>query len=141
MINKALVINDDVISLMVTCKMISKAGFARETVTAQDGQEALSYIDTCLGMNSATPAELPEFIFLDLHMPVMNGWDFLNVFSEKYANLLPHVKVAIISSYVSEEELARLRQYGIVLDYIPAPMNLGKLSDVKEKFNRLRNAA
>lgn len=141
MINKALVVNDDIISLMVACKMISKAEFARETVTAHDGREALSYLDDCLLKNRNTPAELPEFIFLDLHMPVMNGWDFLNEFSEKYADLLPGIKVVIISSYVSDEELVRLRQYGIVLDCIPAPMNLGKLSEVKEKFNKLRNAA
>jgi CheY-like chemotaxis protein len=141
MINKALVINDDTISLMVACKMISKAEFAKETVTAHDGQEALSYIADCLLKSSNTTAGLPEFIFLDLHMPVMNGWDFLNIFSEKYADLLPNIKVAIISSYVSEEELVRLRQYGLVLDYIPAPMNLGKLTEVKEKFNRFRNAA
>lgn len=141
MINKALVINDDIISLMIACKMISKAEFAKETITAHDGQEALSYIDDCLLKSSNTPAEIPEFIFLDLNMPVMNGWDFLNIFSEKYAGLLPNIKVAIISSYISEEELVRLRQYGIVIDYIPAPMNLGKLSEVKEKFNRIRKAA
>lgn len=140
MINKALVINDDAISQMVACKMISKAEFAREIITACDGKQALAYFESCIG-DSLKTAELPEFIFLDLNMPVMNGWDFLHIFSEKFSVLFPHIKVAIMSSYISDDDLSRLRQYGVVLDYIAAPMDLGKLSEIKKKIGRARHAA
>ncbi len=141
MINKALVINDDAITRMVACKMISKAEFANETVIACDGQAGLSYFDGCLKAGNTGMSELPEFIFLDLNMPVMDGWDFLEVFSKQYAVHFPSVKIAIMSSFVNDADKQKLQQYGMVLDCIAAPMNLGALSAIKEKFIRSRSVA
>ncbi len=141
MINKALVVNDDAISLMVASKIISKAQFASETLTATDGQAALAYFDDDSSKENAAKA-LPEFIFLDLYMPGMSGWDFLEIFSQKYASRFPGVKVAIISAQLDDADMKRLAKYGsVVLDCIPAPMNLGRIEEVREKFIRTRNMA
>jgi CheY-like chemotaxis protein len=138
MITKALVINGNAISLMVACKLINKAQFANETITASSGQMALAYFDDFIVKGDSAKA-LPEFIFLDLYMPGMNGWDFLEIFSQKYASRFPGVKVAIISSYLNEDDMVRLEKYGVVLDCIASPMNLGRLEEVRDKFIRTKH--
>lgn len=137
MISKVLVINDDSISLMIATKLLRKAEFANETLTAENGEMGLSFFENG-GLNGG---EIPEFIFLDLFMPVMNGWDFLEIFQEKYAPLYPDVKIAIMSSYVAPDDLERLQGYDVVLDCVPTPMNFEKLAEIKDRYLRLKQTA
>ena len=67
-----MVVNDDEISLFVSSKMISKTAFAADVITAGNGLKALQVFDQLL-LNSRTPSDVPELVFLDLHMPVMDG--------------------------------------------------------------------
>jgi CheY-like chemotaxis protein len=137
MITKALVINDDSTSLMIATKFLDKARFADETVTATDGQLGLSFFET-MSEEGGNATEAPEFIFLDLFMPVMNGWDFLDIFSEKYAGLFPGVRIAIMSAYIDPEDQQRLAQYDVVMDCISTPLDLVKLAEVKQKYLDLK---
>ncbi|MBV9988507.1 MAG: response regulator [Chitinophagaceae bacterium] len=136
MISKALIINDDHTSLMIATKFLHRSGFADQTVTATDGQLGLSFFESLPAGDSNAA---PEFIFLDLFMPVMNGWDFLDIFSKKYAPNFPGVRIAIMSAYVDPEDQQRLAQYDVVLDFISTPMNLEKLAEVKQKYLDLKN--
>lgn len=135
MISKVLVINDDSISLMIASKLLKKAEFASETLTAENGEMGLSFFENAGG------EAIPEFIFLDLFMPVMNGWDFLEIFQQKYAPLYPDVKIAIMSSYVAPDDFERLQGYDVVLDCVPTPMNFEKLAEIKDRYLRLRQTA
>ncbi|NCI46596.1 response regulator [Sediminibacterium soli] len=132
MLYKSLVINDDPLSMMITRKLIDIATFSKETVSAVNGEDALTYFDSFVSGNSSSP--VPEFIFLDLSMPVMDGWGFLEVFSSKYASLFPHVKVAITSAFLDNNDLLRLEKYAMVIGYFPPPICLEKLADIKEKL-------
>ncbi len=134
MIKKTLVVNDDNTSLLIVCKMINKARFADETLTAVNGQLALDYFEKAVAQGKAHFDAAPEFIFLDMYMPIMNGWDFLDIFSKKYAHLFPGVKIAVVSSSVDPEDMVRLEKYGVVLASVTTPMSLEKLNIVKEMY-------
>lgn len=134
MIKKTLVVNDDPTSLLVACKMIIKAQFANETVTANNGEDALAYFENAVSMGKEHFGEVPEFIFLDMNMPIMNGWDFLEIFSKKYAGIFPEVKIAVLSSSVDQSDLIGVTKYGVVLASVSSPINLEKLNVVKEMY-------
>jgi CheY-like chemotaxis protein len=138
MISKALIINDDQTSLMITTVFLNKSGFADKTVTATDGQLGLSFFET-LSQEGGNTTEAPEFIFLDLFMPIMNGWDFLDIFSKKYACQFPGVRIAIMSAYIDPEDQQRLAQYDVVLGCISTPIDFVKLAEVKQKYLDLKN--
>ena len=134
MIKKTLVVNDDTVSLLIACKMISKAQFANETVTAKDGEAALAYFENVVSKGKEHFDDAPEFIFLDMYMPIMNGWDFLEVFSKKYAAIFLRVKIAVLSSSVDPGDLMRLEKYGVVMASVSTPISMEKLNLVKDIY-------
>ena len=82
MLDSILFIDDDPITLML-CKMVTKkASFSNEIATSKNGEEALQYFNTLkeIGPNNELKKQ-PQLIFLDLNMPVMGGWEFLESFS------------------------------------------------------------
>lgn len=134
MIKKTLVVNDDAVTLLVVPKLIQKAAFANETVTATNGEDALVYFENIVLMGKEHFGEVPDFIFLDINMPRMNGWEFLEIFSERYAPIFPEVKVAILSSSMIQSELLGLNKYGFVLTSVIPPINIEKLEIVKNMY-------
>ncbi len=134
MLQKVLVANDNELLLMIAKKMIGISNFAKETITATDGLEALEYFDDLL-QNEADPAsKAPEFMFLDLHMPNMNGWEFLKVFTENYSVHFPDLRVAILSASVEMKEILLLAKYPIVVDFVSTPINEEVLNNIKNKY-------
>src|SRR6476660_5317871 len=102
MLNKILSVDDDPITVMLCRKVILKANFARHTDIAQNGEEALHYFDNLILQESN---DYPELILLDLNMPVMGGWEFLDNFSKTYAGAFTHTKVIVLSSTIDPQDV------------------------------------
>jgi CheY-like chemotaxis protein len=111
-LNRILLIEDDATFVFITKKIISKANFTGELKVFGNGQEGINYSEL-----------LPEVIFLDLAMPIMDGWGFL----EEYMLLLPKLKrnitIYIVSSSVSPHDVERARNISIVSDFIVKPIS------------------
>jgi CheY-like chemotaxis protein len=113
--------------------VIKKAGFAKEVITAKNGREGLAWFSAYFSKNNNTPKpEPPQLIFLDLNMPVMNGWDFLEDYLMKYSDRLVNTKVVIISSTVNPEDFSRANRYEIVIDFINKPLTTEGLEDLMQ---------
>lgn len=136
MFKKIMVVNDDEISLFVSSKMIGKTGFSREIVTARNGLKAIQVFDNLL-LNSKVPSDVPELVFLDLHMPVMDGWEFLETFGEKYAYIFPSVRFVILSSSIDPDDIQKLTRFSSVIDLIRNPLTFEVLTNLKEKFSKI----
>ncbi|MDQ6813954.1 MAG: response regulator [Bacteroidota bacterium] len=131
MINKVLCIDDDQITLVLCAMVIKKASFAQEVLTAKNGREGLSWFSAYFSKsNKSERQDPPALIFLDLNMPVMNGWDFLEDFLMKYADRLPQTKVVIVSSTVNPEDFSKANRYDIVIDFINKPLTTEGLEDL-----------
>ena len=135
MINKAFCIDDDSVSLMLSDKVIKRTAFAKEVITAKNGKEGLEWFSAYFATDNVAKQELPQIIFLDLNMPVMNGWDFLEGYLMKYAERIPELKVVIVSSTVNPEDFLKANRYDIVIDFINKPLTDEGLSDLtRNKF-------
>ncbi|HSU50381.1 MAG TPA: response regulator [Segetibacter sp.] len=133
MINKVLCIDDDQITLVLCDMVIKKAGFAKEVLTARNGKEGLAWFSAYFSKNNTNEKqEPPKLILLDLNMPVMNGWDFLEDYLMKYSDRLPETKVVIISSTVNPEDFSRANRYEIVIDFINKPLTTEGLEDLMQ---------
>ncbi|NDP28623.1 MAG: response regulator [Flavobacterium sp.] len=128
MLDTILCIDDDPITLML-CKMVlAKASFSREIATAKNGEEALKYFDTIKINNSINK---PQLIFLDLNMPVMGGWEFLDSFSTSDYSDYNNTKVIILSSTIDPEDLEKSKKYPMVIDFLSKPISKDMLEYIK----------
>ena len=133
MFRKTMIVNDDEIALFVSSKIIGKTNFADEVITVTNGLKALQVFEDLL-LNSKNPDQAPEIVFLDLHMPVMDGWEFLEIFEEKYGGIFPAVRFVILSSSIDPDDLEKIKRFSSVIDLIQTPLNFDILNELREKF-------
>jgi CheY-like chemotaxis protein len=133
MIRTVFCIDDDLITLALCEMVIKKSSFAEDVVTAKNGKEGLNYFSSFFSRtNTSLVEEPPQLIFLDLNMPVMNGWDFLEEYLMKYSDRLPDTKVVIVSSTVNPEDFSRANRYDIVIDFINKPLTVEGMEELME---------
>lgn len=133
MLDLILCVDDDPITLML-CKMVlSRSDFAKEIITAQNGEEALNYFDDLKLNNLGNEInKYPLLIFLDLNMPVMGGWEFLDHFSqEEYRTQFKDCKVIVLSSTIDPDDINKAKTYPMVLDFLSKPISKEMLEDLK----------
>ena len=132
MIRKVLCVDDDSISLTISQLLLKRTGFAADVDTAIDGSDALDYFEKLFAANSSPAEAAPELILLDINMPVMNGWDFLQEYMPIYASRLPATKIVILSSTIDPEDFALARQYPVVIQFISKPLSIESLDELKK---------
>jgi CheY-like chemotaxis protein len=132
MLDTILFIDDDTITLMLCKMVISKSLFSKEIVTAKNGKEALQYFNTLKQANTNAQLSKPQLIFLDLNMPVMSGWEFLDSFSTPEYSEFNNTKVIILSSTIDPEDLEKSNKYPMVIDFLSKPISKEMLEYIKE---------
>lgn len=132
MLDTILFVDDDPITLMLCKKVISKAAFSDQIITAQNGEEAINLFHTLLNNTEET---VPKLIFLDLNMPVMGGWEFLAEFSKPTFEQFHDIKVIVLSSTIDPEDLEKIKEFPMVMDFLPKPISLSMLNKVAKALN------
>jgi CheY-like chemotaxis protein len=132
MIDKVLCVDDDSISLTISKLLLKRTGFANHVLTAIDGNDALHFLDEFFKNNTSPAEEAPNLILLDINMPVMNGWEFLDAFIQQFADKLQNTKVVILSSTIDPEDFARAKKYSIVAQFLSKPLSVESLLELKE---------
>ena len=123
-----LIIDDDPVYRFAAVRTIAATGLSGHITECNDGQEALDYLTN----NASTPTNLPDIIFLDLNMPVMNGWDFLKAFHSYLHNVTKSIYVYIVTSSIDTSDMERSKEFGHVTDYLIKPV-------FKETFAQILN--
>ena|SRR5882724_7404427 len=115
MIN-VLLVEDDRICNFVSEKMLEMIGFDLDIRTALNGKEALAVLKDYS----------PDIILLDLDMPIMNGFDFLEAFKNLDLPNKENVKIVIVSSSDNPKDIAYAKQNGID-KYLVKPIEVASL--------------
>lgn len=122
-----LLIEDDPITIMVCERIIRMTGFADQLKSATNGQEAMDYLQEQARKGSQ---DMPDIIFLDINMPVMNGWEFLEQFHNVEPLFSKQPSVYVLSSTVDPEDYARAASYGIVKRFVSKPLTKDVLESI-----------
>jgi CheY-like chemotaxis protein len=123
---RILLVDDDRIYQFAARKTIEATGFAENIAVYSNGEEAINFLRT----NSFDNGTLPDVIFLDVNMPIMNGWEFLDAYTSIKPNLTKPVTIYVVSSSVDEIDVSKSRQYDTVKGYIVKPV-------LREKFRQI----
>ena len=119
-----LVIDDDDINIFIIKKIVEKTGYNIEMTAKSNGQLAIDFLNESIKNNNP----LPHLILIDINMPVMNGWEFV----EAYTNLgiTQHVDLYILSSSVYENDIEKTKSYSNVKSFISKPLSIERLVEL-----------
>ena len=121
---KLLVVDDDDINLFIIKKIVEKTGFDIDMVSRSNGQQAIDYINEAIAQNNP----LPKMILIDINMPVMNGWEFIEAYE---ALTIEHkVDMYILSSSVYENDIEKTKSYKAVKGFISKPLSMERLTEL-----------
>mgnify|MGYP000427090715 CR=1 FL=1 len=126
------IIDDDDIYQYAFKRALGNVKIQKKILTFSDGEEALDFMVDNVGNAS----DLPDIIFLDINMPIIDGFQFM----EEYVKIKPRVgkKITIymVSSSVNPEDLNRAKSISEISDYIVKPVEVSKLSELLVDLNK-----
>ena len=118
------IVDDDKIITLVHRKMVLKSNFHADPLSFLNGKDALDYI---LNNNSI---EKTYCILLDINMPLMNGWEFLDAINQH--KIAARILVFMISSSVDKVDKEKAKTYPLVIDFLEKPISLKILEELKK---------
>ncbi|MFB9861936.1 response regulator [Rufibacter immobilis] len=129
-VSKVLLVDDDPTAIFISLKLLKKMGVAEEFETANNGLAAFDFIRTNCLPASGTPTNCPELILLDIKMPVMDGFEFLEAFRQ--LDLSPMPQVIMLTSSMHPKEIERARNLNVV-GFLTKPLTQTALINVLEE--------
>ncbi len=127
-IEMACIIDDDDMYVNLITKVINMRNLVKNLLIFKNGKEALDYFVGAL--KKLEERKIPQVILLDLNMPVMNGWQFLNSLSEYDFPELKNSTLYIVSSSINPADIERSKAINLVKDFLIKPVTVDQLSEV-----------
>jgi len=112
------IIDDDETTQFVVEITIDNTNLAKNIAIFSDGKEAIDFFT----LNVNNPENLPDIIFLDLNMPIMDGWQFLDHFAILKPQIVKKITICITSSSTNQNDIIRAKKYSDVTEYIIKPI-------------------
>ena len=122
-IENAFIIDDDDIYIFGIKKLVQIKKLCKEIHTFSNGFDALQRLKEL----EAQKKPFPEIILLDIKMPVMNGWEFMEKFSEIDESLRKDTKTYMVSSSIDPEDIEKANKLREIEEYIIKPIDLNTL--------------
>lgn len=123
---KVVLVDDDQIFVYLTSKAIEQTHLIDLIRIFSNGLDAINFLKE----NSENANALPEIILLDLSMPIMDGWQFLEEYIRLQPRLAKTITIYIVSSSISPTDLLKAKNISAVSDYIIKPVTKEKLIEV-----------
>ncbi len=122
------IIDDDEIYLFSVKKVLEMNKLSDKVLEFRNGQEAIDFFSTCYD-----PENLPDVILLDINMPIMNGWEFIEAFKKLKPNFPKDILLYVVSSSVDRTDVDKAKSLSNVHDYLIKPMTASQLKNIYQK--------
>ncbi len=128
-LNTIMLVDDEEITNIVHHAIIAKMQVCDDVRTYLSAREALRDL-----INLYEKEQLiPDYLFLDLNMPGMTGWEFLNELGNGYTEIAVRTKIYVVSSTQNPDEIQQAADHPYVNGFIGKPLSEGKLSAILGK--------
>ena len=122
-------IDDDEIYQFIFRKQIEISNPKSQVHIFPNGKKGFDYLKDTF----KTPDNVPRFIFLDINMPIMDGWQFLEEFSALEDKLTKDINIYLVTSSIDERDVAKANRIRYVKEYLVKPISENKILEVLQK--------
>ncbi|HVD99234.1 MAG TPA: response regulator [Cytophagaceae bacterium] len=131
-LNKSVVclIDDDEVYQFIFRRQVEISNLASQILIFPNGQKGFDYLKNAL----KDPGSLPKYIFLDINMPIMDGWQFLEEFSAIKNELTEDIHIYLVTSSIDERDIEKANKISDVKEYLIKPISEHKILQVFEKL-------
>jgi CheY-like chemotaxis protein len=128
-----ILIDDDFISVFLTEKFLRREEFSEQITSFQSPEQALEHV------RQVIPDNVPDIILLDLNMPLMSGWDFLEALRPHEAQLAGRCLIYILTSSLAPMDKIRAKDYDLVAGVINKPLDRAKVQAIRAQVAESRS--
>jgi CheY-like chemotaxis protein len=123
------IVDDDDIYQFTISRTLEIQKTAEKILTFPDGEMAIQFISE----NLDKPARLPDVIFLDINMPVMDGWQFLEAYEKIKSGVLKEITIYLVTSSIDPTDVERARNISTIKKYLTKPIEPEMLRGLIER--------
>lgn len=127
---KMCIVDDDRIHQFTVSKTIKYNNLATEVIVFSDGKEVYDF----LVEHKDDGQMLPDIILLDINMPVMDGFQFLECYKQIKDKFLKKITIYMVTSSLDPVDINKARQIDDITDYLTKPVRTSQLADIIEKW-------
>lgn len=115
-----LLVDDCEADQLIARKIMQITGFAKDVVVKNSGQSALDFLKDARNH----PTDIPDVIFLDLNMPILDGISFLRAFEDLPNEVKENCKIIVLSSSDNREDIRKVSDSGYVKKVLTKPLTI-----------------
>lgn len=124
-----LILDDDELNNQILATVLEDFSFVENILAFNDGWEVLQFLEN-------SKSKFPDILLIDLKMPTMEGEDFIRKYESLFFNEFPDSKLIVLTNSTLSREKDNVMAYRSVIDFITKPVEVDKLREVLERFNR-----
>ena len=123
------IIDDDDIYQLIIKKLVQRSQVFEEQHYFKNALDVLERVE-------GSQLMLPDAILLDINMPQMDGWQFIERLRKLYANLGENTSIYIVSSSIAYSDKERTEAYPEIAGFLSKPLTVDKLKGIGEAINK-----
>ncbi|MEZ4830264.1 MAG: response regulator [Bacteroidia bacterium] len=132
-----MIIDDDEVNNFILIRLIKETGLSVICTSALNGQKAIKKLER---WHKKGGIDFPDIILLDLEMPVMDGFSFLDLYEKSFYPHYPLVQLYMVSSSIRTEDRSRAKSYPSVSNFISKPLPIIALKEIIQQYRMTRAA-
>ncbi len=131
LLNNIILIDDDAATIFLQKLTVQESGLFNHIEVYNKAEEALSFFEKMVEQ----PERMPEVVLLDLNMPKMDGWQFLEKFEASIFIHIPNIKIVLLSTSQNPRHIERAKQFKCLSAFRRKPLTQQTVKEIAYSVN------